>query len=435
MFLPPVDPYVASAGYNMLVQVVYTRIVRYLNDRWIAQQAPVNVNAAQLLSAIKSSTGASFASPFLKGVQSGSISGSQVGVTCQLSVFSVNPGTAGQISIGVSALFSGYSFSTEGEGAFLTIKQTSLGDFGPLVLQLTCNVSANADTVHAIATISADVAGGSIYVNGAESSSDALWLAGTSVGKTIVANIQKALASASTIEVMPPLSPFGDLNGSNVFETFLVDVFPTNNPSNAAAGLSIGFRLRSTAVASPAEVQSIAGFDEYGTIMDEWTVARVLQQRWPQGYLQYFTYSGTTTVDLNDGNGPQDVEIWGSLDLTSLDSVTISAGQSANGEFDYIDLSGGCTVTIDKIKTLRNGQEQSLQKDNSFTSNWSFAAGVSPNPPAPTTPLPPSEKAFIDFSSQKTIKYLARPLRGVTQVVTTGSLDGVAGYIYATGHF
>jgi hypothetical protein len=435
IFFPPIDPYVASAGYNMLVQVVYTRIVRYLNDTWMAELAPVSVSAAQLLSAAKSSTGASFTSSFLKNVQDGSISGGQIGINCQLSIISVNPGAAGQISIAVGARFSGYSFSVEGEGPYVTIKQTPLGDFGPLVLQMTANISADTDTVHAIATINADMAHASVYINAAESSADAMWLSGTSVGKTIVANIQNALASSGAIEVMPPLSPFGDLNGKNVFETFLVDVFPTNNPLNAAAGLSVGFRLRNAAVASPNEVQSIAGFDQYGTIMDEWTVARVLEQRWPQGYLQYFTYSGTTTVDLNDGNGPQDVEIWGSLNLNSLDSVTIAAGQSTNGEFDYIDLSGGCTVTIDKIKTLKDGKEQSLQNNNSYTSNWSFAAGVSPNPPAPTTPLPPSEKAFVDFTSQKTVKYIARPLRGVTQVVTTGTLDGVAGYLYATGHF
>jgi hypothetical protein len=435
VFFPPIDPYVAAAGYNMLVQVVYTRIVRYLNDTLISQLSDVYVNGTQLLAAVKAATATTFVSPWLKSVQDGTAPTGSVGVKCQLSVFAVNPGTAGQISISVSAIFSGYIFSAEGLQPYIIIKETPLGDFGPLILQLLAPISANPDAANATATITADFADASVLINETASSSDALWFAGTTVGQTIVNEIKEQLTAASTIELIPPLSPFGDLTGSNVFDTFLVDVFPTTNPPNYAEGLSIGFRLRSGAVASPNEVQSVAGLDEYGTVMDEYTVAQVLKDRWPQGYLQKLNFSGTTTVDLNDGNGPQPVEMWGTLALTSLDSVTIATGQSAGGEFDFIDLSGACTVTINQLKTLDNGQVQSVQKNNSFQSNWSFGAGVSPSPPVPTTPLPPAEQSFIDTASKRSVQYLARPLRGVTQTVTTSSLDGVAGFLYATGHF
>ena len=434
LFLPPVDPYVASAGFNMLVQVTFARIARYLSDTWIAQES-IGVNAKQLIAAVQAAKSTTFTSPFLKSVNSGSTNNLQIGVTCDLSVFAVSPGSTGEVTIRVRAMFSGFSFTVQGIKPYEQIKTTPLGEFGPLVLQFDAPLSVDLDAAHAIATITAKIAGAAFAIDQSESSSEAEWLALTDAGKAIVSDIQQTVASAGTVSLTPPISPFGDLSGSNVFETFLADAFPTQNPSFAAAGLSVGFRLRNAAVATPADVQSIAGFDDYGTILDEWTMARVLESRWPQGYLKSFDYTGTIKADLGDGKGAQDVQMWGSLTLKSLDDVTIEPGQSANADDDYLDLSGACTVTIDKVKTLSDGHEQVLQKDNSFDSNWSFAAGVSPNPTAATKQAPASEQAFIDTASKKTVKYLARPFRGVAQTVSTGSLDGAAGFIYSTGRF
>jgi hypothetical protein len=437
MNLPPVDPYVASAGYNMLVQLTYRRIARYVDDTWQPEHLAVSVNATAVLAAVRAASGTSFVSDWLKSVQSGPPTAtSQVAIQCRLAIHGVAPETTGRIAMRLNAMFAVVAFSTEGEGPWLKVNETPLGEFGPIVILAVAPMFANPDPTHAVATVTADLGAAVVSVDQAASSADGLWLSGTSVGKSIVTEIGQVIRGAGAIDLMPPLSPFGVLAGSNVFETFQVDVFPTTNPANAAAGLSVGFRLREASVASAPDVQSVAGFDDYGTIMDQWTLARVLQHRWAHGgFLKHLGYSGAGTVDLGDGHGAQDVQIWGAVDLNSLDQVTIVTDHELDRELDFIDLSGSCQVTIDKIKTLSDGKEQSLDHDNTFQSDWSFAAGIDPNPPPPTGPMAVAAQAFIDFASKATIQYLARPWRGVTQKVTTGVLDGVAGFLYATGRF
>jgi hypothetical protein len=434
--LPPVDPYIAAAGYNMLVEVTFQRIARYVDDVWQPEQLLVSVNAPAVMAAARAASGTTFESPWLRAVQGGAYSSSaQVAIQCRLTVGRIGAGGEGQVAIGVLASFSAYSVSIEGLGNWVKIDQTLLGEFGPLLFQVLAPLSATPDAAHALATVAADLAGATISVDQA-SSPDALWLAGTGVGQGIVAAATQAIRARGTIDLMPPLSPFGPVGGANVFEVFQVDAFPTANPPNAAAGLSVGFRLRAASAVSPAEVQSIAGFDHYGTILDAWTVARVVEWRWAHGaFVQDLTYAGTTTVDLGDGSGPQDVEMWGAVQLATLDGVAIVVDHALDRELDYLELSGKCQVTVDKVKTLKDGKEQSLTKDNSFPSGWSFAAGASPSPPPPTAPVSASEQAFVDQASRGAIQYLARPLRGVTQTVVSAALDGVAGFLYATGRF
>ena len=434
--LPPVDPYVAVAGYNMLVQVTYRRVARYASDTWL-DELFVPVNASGVLTAVKAATNMSFASGWLKAVQGGTAPTTSVSIDCNLSIIRIGSGAdSGHLSITMGATFSGAEVSISGVNPYIHIKQTPLGAFGPLVFEVTAPLVTSTDQAHATATVSADLANSTLSIDQQSSTPDALWFSGTQPGKAVFAAIVGAVQGAGSVDLFPPLSPFGAMTGSNVFETFEADVFPTANPPYAAAGLSVGFQLRTASVGSPADVQSIEGFDDYGTIMDQWTVERVLENRWAHGgFLQALAYDATGKIDLQDGNGPQDVELWGTVDLTSLDQVTIETGQSDDGELDVLNLGGSCEITIDQIKTLGNGDEQTLDKDNTFPSDWSFAAGIYTSQHTPTQPIPPAAQAFIDYASSKTIQYLARPLRGVTQTVTTAALDGVAGYLYATGRF
>jgi len=433
---PPVDPYVAVAGYNMLVQVTYRRMARYASDTWLVGLY-VPVNASAVLTAVKAATKTTFTSAFLTSVQGGTAPSTSVGIECELTIIRISAGAkSGQVAITMGATFSGAEVTVTVVQPYIQIKKQPLGDFGPLVFDVVAPLITTADQTHATATVSADLANAAVSIDKQASTSDALWFSGTQPGNTVCAAITGAVQAAGSVALFPPLSPFGRMAGSDVFEAFAVETFPTANPPNAAAGLSVGFQLRSTSVGSPTAVQSIAGFDDYGTILDQWTVARVLEYRWARGgFLESLAYDATGKIDLQDGNGPQDVELWGTVDLTSLDQVTIETGQSDNGELDVINLGGACNITIDKIKTLGNGDEQSLDKDNTFQSDWSFAAGIYTSQHSPTQPIPAAAQAFIDYASKTTMQYLARPFQGVTETVTTATLDGVAGYLYATGRF
>jgi hypothetical protein len=158
-------------------------------------------------------------------------------------------------------------------------------------------------------------------------------------------DVINVLAGKFQFRLVPSLSLLGlepiNSKGVNMLE-FQVDAI-------ALAGedfpvLAVGFNLKTACAGSPDHIQQFIGSFDFGTITDEFTIETLFKHKWGLPGRFSRTIPVSAPIHANVNNQGVDVTLDGTLQLNTLDVVTIDS--DANTRTDVLSIQGTATVTV-----------------------------------------------------------------------------------------
>lgn len=226
-------------------------------------------------------------------------------------------------------------------------------------------------------------------------------------GTTISESIQNVFANTAEFHLVPPLSLLGQepYNSQGVsVPNFQVDVVAL--AGEAFPVLAVGFNLKTGCSGSLDHIQQFIGSFDFGSIIDEFTVETMFKHKWalPGKFERTLPLSAPLTVTVN--NQAMDVTLEGTLQLNTLDVVSIEP--DANTRTDVLSLQGTSTVTAKDVVTQDGTHIGPDQVDFGPPQDfpWSFRSTLKINVPFDSRP---GLRAFETKAYNDAFNFIARP--------------------------
>ncbi len=179
-----------------------------------------------------------------------------------------------------------------------------------------------------------------------------------------------------------PLTPTLSLVGQNPYGVavpevtdFEVEAFAVNGPSGLQA-LAVGIDVMPGCHGIVEDVKHFIGPNAYGLISDEIVVSKVFRHKWNLGGFDRALgiISRVQGQVVRDGEQQtEDVEVYGVLDLLSMDTVSIET--DSNTRMDDIFLVGQARLTATSVKLLFDDQTATAEEAG-LNTPWDLGWGV-----------------------------------------------------------